>query len=90
MAKKRARKTTTMLDKLAVAAGARLGQVAARIDTLTKQRNAITNEIQRYARQAEGALRGLAGGTGPSARKARAKRVAKRKSAAKTRRTTRT
>ena len=88
MAKKRARKTTTMLDKLAVAAGSRLGQVAARIDKLTKQRNTITAEIQRYARQAEGALRGLAGGTGASARKARAKRVVKRKTAAKKRRTT--
>jgi hypothetical protein len=90
MAKKRARKTTTMLDKLAVAAGSRLGKVAARIDKLTKQRNALTTEIERYARQAEGALRGLVGGTGPSARKARAKRVAKRKSAANTRRTTKT
>jgi hypothetical protein len=79
-----------MLDKLAVAAGSRLGQVAARIDKLTKQRNAITTEIERYARQAEGALRGLASGTGPTVRKARAKRVAKRKSAAKTRRTTKT
>jgi hypothetical protein len=92
MAKKRARKTTTatMLDKLAVAAGSRLGQVAARIDKLTKQRNTITAEIQRYARQAESALRGLASGTSPSARKATAKRVAKRKSAAKKRRTTKT
>lgn len=93
MAKKRARKTTTtttMLDKLAVAAGSRLGQVVARIDKLTKQRNTITTEIERYARQAESALRGLASGTGPTARKARAKRVAKRKSAAKKRRTTKT
>lgn len=87
MAKKRASKTTTMLDNLAVAAGSTLGKAAARIDKLTKQRNAITAEIQRYAREAEGALRGLAGGKSPSARKAGAKRVAKRKSAAK-RRTT--
>jgi predicted phage gp36 major capsid-like protein len=88
MAKKRARKTTaTMLDKLAVAAGSRLGQVAARIDKLTKQRNTITAEIQRYAREAESALRGLAGGK-RSTSKARPKRVAKKKSAAKTRRTT--
>jgi len=87
MAKKRAPKKT-MLDKLAVAAGARLGRLAARIDNLTKRRNTITAEIQRYARQAEGALRGLAGGTGATARKARAKRVTKRKSAAKKRRTT--
>jgi hypothetical protein len=84
MAKKRARKT--MLDNLAVAAGSTLGRVASRIDKLTKQRNSITAEIQRYARQAEAALRGLASGTGPSARKATAKRVAKRKSAAKKRR----
>ena len=87
MAKKRASKTSTMLDKVAVATGSTLGRAASRIDKLTKQRDTITAEIQRYARQAEDALRGLAGGTGPSARKARAKRVAKRKSAAK-RRTT--
>lgn len=86
MAKKRARKTTTMLDNLAEAAGSRLGRLAARIDSLTKRRNAITTEIQRYARQAESALRGLAGGKGVAARKARTKRVATRKSAAKKRR----
>ena len=91
MAKKRARKTptATMLDKLAVAAGSKLGQVAARIDQLTKQRNSITAEIQRYARQAESALRGLASGKAATTRKATAKPVAKRKSAAKKRRTTR-
>jgi hypothetical protein len=87
MAKKSARKTTTMLDNLAVAAGSRLGRLAAKINSLTKRRDALTTEIQRYARQAETALRGLAGGKGPLARKARSKRVAKRKSAAK-RRTT--
>jgi hypothetical protein len=84
MAKTRARKTT-MLDKLAVAAGSRLGKLAAKIDNLTKRRNAITTEIQRYARQAEGALRGLAGGNGAAARKARTTGVAKRKSAARKR-----
>lgn len=82
VAKKRARKTT-MVDNLAVAAGSTLGRVAARIDKLTKQRNAITAEIQRYARQAEGALRGLATGKSPSARKARPRRSAKKKSAAR-------
>lgn len=87
MAKKRARKTT-MLDNLAVAAGSSLGRLAARIDSLTRQRNTITAEIQRYARQAEGALRGLAGGTSPSASKARPKRAAKKKAAGKPRRTT--
>lgn len=90
MAKKRARKTTTattMLDSLAVAAGTTLGKVAARIDRLTKQRDAITTEIQRYVRQAEGALRGLAGGKDPAARRARAKRAVKRKTAAKRRKT---
>ena len=88
MAKKRARKATaTMLDNLAVAAGSTLGRVAARIDKLTKQRNAITTEIQRYARQAENALRGLAGAKSP-ARKTRPKRAAKKKAAAKPRRTT--
>ena len=89
MAKKRARKTPTptMLDSLAVAAGATLGRVAARIDRLTKQRDAITTEIQRYVRQAEGALRGLTGGKGPAARRVRAKRAVKRKTAAKRRKT---
>jgi hypothetical protein len=88
MAKKRAPKPTpTMLDNLAVAAGTTLGRVAARIDRLTKQRDAITTEIQRYVRQAEGALRGLAGGKGPAVRRARAKRAVKRKTAAKRRKT---
>lgn len=86
MAKKRARKT--MLDDLAEAAGSTLGRVAARIDKLTKRRDAITSEIQRYAREAERALRGLAGGKGLAARRARSKKTAKRKSAAKARRTT--
>jgi hypothetical protein len=79
MAKKRTHKTTTMLDNLAVTAGSTLGRLAAKIDNLTKRRDALTTEIQRYARQAESALRGLARGKGPLARKARWKRVAKRK-----------
>jgi hypothetical protein len=64
MAKTRGRKTTT-LDSVAIAAGSALGRLAAQIDSLTKQREAITNEIQRYARQAEGALKGLAAGRNP-------------------------
>lgn len=84
MVKKRARKTT-MLDDLAVAAGSRLGRLAARIDRLTERRNALTTEIQRYARQAEDALRGLASGKNVPARKAKTKRAAKK--AAKRRRT---
>ena len=66
MAKTRGRKATT-LDSVAVAAGSALGRLAARIDSLTKQREAITSEIQRYARQAESALRGLAAGANPFA-----------------------
>lgn len=65
MAKTRGRKTT--LDSVAIAAGSALGRLAARIDSLTKQREAITTEIQRYARQAEGALKGLAAGRNPFA-----------------------
>ena len=83
MAKKRAPKKT-MLDDLAVAAGSTLGRAVARIDKLTKQRNTITAEIQRYAREAESALRGLARGK-RSTSKARPKRAAKKKSAAKKR-----
>jgi hypothetical protein len=64
MAKTRGRKTTT-LDSVAIAAGSALGRLAAQIDTLTKQREAITTEIQRYARQAESALKGLAAGRNP-------------------------
>ena len=65
MAKTRGRKTT--LDSVAIAAGSALGRLAQRIDSLTKQREAITTEIQRYARQAETALRGLAAGKNPFA-----------------------
>ena len=64
MAKTRGRKPTTF-DSVAIAAGSALGRLAARIDSLTKQREAITTEIQRYARQAEGALKGLAAGKNP-------------------------
>ena len=66
MAKTRGRKTT--LDSVALAAGSALGRLAARIDSLTKQREAITTEIQRYARQAESALKGLAAGKNPFGR----------------------
>lgn len=66
MAKTRGRKATT-LDSVAIAAGSALGRLAARIDNLTKQREAITTEIQRYARQAESALKGLAAGKNPFA-----------------------
>lgn len=65
MAKTRGRKTT--LDSVAIAAGSALGRLAKRIDSLTKQREAITTEIQRYARQAETALKGLAAGKNPFA-----------------------
>lgn len=63
MAKTRGRKTT--LDSVAIAAGSALGRLAAQIDNLTKQREAITAEIQRYAQQAESALKGLAAGRNP-------------------------
>ena len=66
MAKKRAQ---TRLDSFAVAAGAALGRLAARIDNLTKRREAISAEIQRYVRQAEDVVRGLT--TSGSPRRAR-------------------
>lgn len=75
MAKTRGRRTTT-LDSVAIAAGSALGRLAARIDRLTKQREAITTEIQRYARQAEGALKGLAAGKNPFAGAPRAAKKA--------------
>lgn len=90
MAKTRGRKPTT-LDSVAVAAGSALGRLAARIDSLTKQREAITTEIQRYARQAETALKGLAAGKNPftagaaktaSPRKSRLSPAARRRIAA--------
>jgi hypothetical protein len=78
MAKTRGRKTTR-LDDVAVAAGSALGRLAARIDSLTKQREAITTEIQRYARQAEGALKGLAAGKNPFAGRGRKTAARKRR-----------
>jgi prefoldin subunit 5 len=78
MAKKRAQ---TRLDSFAVAAGAALGRLAARIDNLTKRREALSTEIQRYVRQAEDVVRGLtASGTPRRARKA-AKKAKKAKRA---------
>jgi prefoldin subunit 5 len=89
MAKKRAQ---TRLDSFAVAAGAALGRLAARIDNLTKRREAISAEIQRYVRQAEDVVRGLtangsprrarkAAKTAKKAKKATGRRRAKAKSA---------
>jgi prefoldin subunit 5 len=74
MAKKRA---NTNLENFAIAAGSALGRLARRIDNLTKRREAISAEIQRYAKQAEGTLRGLT--AGKPARRARkaAKRTRK-------------
>ena len=90
MAKRRA---TTTLDSFAIAAGSALGRLAARIDNLTKRREAISAEIQRYVRQAEGVVRGLTASDTPrrarkaakKARKARAstKRRTSRQAAAK-------
>lgn len=62
MAKRRRTTTTTTmtrLDSLAIAAGSALGRLARRIDNLTKRREAISAEIQRYVQQAESTLRGL-------------------------------
>ena len=92
MAKTRGRKATT-LDSVAIAAGSALGRLAAQIDSLTKQREALTTEIQRYARQAESALKGLAagrnafGGTLPKIARKTAVRK-RRKMSAAARRTT--
>ena len=80
MAKRRAQ---TSLDSFAIAAGSALGRLAARIDNLTKRREAISAEIQRYVRQAEGVVRGLtAGKPAKRARKA-AKKARKTRKAAK-------
>ena len=70
-AKKRAQ---TRLDSFAIAAGSALGRLAARIDNLTKRREAISAEIQRYVRQAEGVVRNLTSSTAPR----RARKVAKK------------
>ena len=86
MAKKRAQ---TRLDSFAVAAGAALGRLAARIDNLTKRREAISAEIQRYVRQAEDVVRGLTASGSPrrvrkaakKAKRATGHRRAKAKSA---------
>ncbi len=62
MAKRRRTTTTTTmtrLDSLAIAAGSALGRLARRIDNLTKRREAISAEIQRYVQQAQSTLRGL-------------------------------
>ena len=71
MAKKRAQ---TRLDSLAIAAGSALGKLARRIDNLTKRREAISAEIQRYVNQAESTLRGLTA----SKPERRARKAAKR------------
>lgn len=86
MAKKR---TQTTLDSFAIAAGAALGRLAKRIDNLTKRREAISTEIQRYVRQAEDVVRGLTASGSPrrarkaakKAKKATGRRRAKAKSA---------
>jgi uncharacterized coiled-coil DUF342 family protein len=80
MAKKRAQ---TRLDSFAIAAGSALGRLAKRIDNLTKRRDAISAEIQRYVNQAQGTLRGLTA-TGKPARRARkAAKKSKKRAAAK-------
>ena len=82
MAKKRAQ---TRLDSFAIAAGSALGRLARRIDDLTKRREAISAELQRYVKQAEGTLRGLT--AGKPARRARkaAKKTSKAGAATKRR-----
>jgi len=76
MAKTR-RRATTGLDSFAIAAGSALGRLAARIDNLTKRREAISAEIQRYVRQAEGVVRGLTAGK-PARRPRKAAKKAKK------------
>lgn len=84
MAKRRAK---TRLDNFTIAAGSALGRFARRIDDLTKRREAITAEIQRYVRQAEGTLRGLTRTAKPARRSRKAagstKKTAAKKAAAK-------
>lgn len=82
MARTRGR-ATTRLDSFAIAAGSALGRLAARIDNLTKRREAISAEIQRYVRQAEGVVRGLTAGKPPrrprkAAKKAKARATKRR------------
>ena len=83
MAKKRAQ---TRLDSFAMAAGSALGRLAARIDNLTKRREAISAEIQRYVQQAEDTLRGLT--ARKPARRARKTVKKARKTGASTKRRT--
>jgi hypothetical protein len=83
MAKTRGR-ATTRLDSFAIAAGSALGRLAARIDHLTKRREAISAEIQRYVRQAEGVVRGLTAGE-PARRPRKAAKKAKTARATKRR-----
>ena len=90
MARKRAPKTTSRLDSAAMAAGSALGALAARIDRLTSQREAITTQLQRLVGQAEGALRGLASGENPFGRRKAAKKAAPKKRRSKGARKTRT
>ena len=85
MAKKRAQ---TRLDSFAIAAGSALGRLARRIDNLTKRREAISAEIQRYVNQAESTLRGLTASK-PARRARKAVKAAKKASAPTKRRTTR-
>jgi len=85
MAKKR---TQTTLDSFAIAAGSALGRLARRIDNLTKRREAISAEIQRYVKQAEGTLRGLTASK-PATRARKAVTKTRRAAAATKRRTTR-
>ena len=73
------RRPQTRLDSFAIAAGSALGRLARRIDNLTKRREAISAEIQRYVQQAESTLRGLTA-TKPARRA--------RKAAKRTRKTT--
>lgn len=80
MARKR---TQTRLDSLAIAAGSALGRLAKRIDNLTKRRDAISAEIQRYVNQAQGTLRGLTAGAKPARRARKVARKSKKRVSAK-------
>ena len=86
MAKTR-RRATTRLDSFAIAAGSALGRLARRIDNLTKRREAISAEIQRYVKQAEGTLRGLTASK-PGERARKAVRKTKKAASSTKRRTT--
>ena len=86
MAKKRAQ---TRLDSFAIAAGSALGRLAKRIDNLTKRRDAISAEIQRYVNQAQGTLRGLTASK-PVRRARKSARKAKKAGRPTNRRSTKT